>query len=228
MRAGFFAFERQTAGTAALQSHKIFASLIRLHRRMDQALRKPGIMAEQDRQISEAIDREQNRLRNFIRRRVADRDEAEDILQEVFYELIEAYRMVKPVEQVTAWLFRVARNRIVDLFRRKQREALRNAPATTTEDGERLELEELLPSPDAGPDAAYARMVLMEELEAALDELPDEQREVFIAHEVMGRSFKELAAESGTNVSTLLSRKHYAVLHLRERLQAIHDEFTQS
>jgi len=211
-----------------LRGFKIFASLIRLHKWMDQALRKPGIMAEQDRRISEAIDREQNRLRNFIRRRVADRDEAEDILQDVFYELIEAYRMVKPVEQVTAWLFRVARNRIVDLFRRKQREALRNATAPATADGERLELEELLPSPDAGPDAAYARMVLMEELEAALDELPDEQREVFIAHEVMGRSFKELAAESGTNVSTLLSRKHYAVLHLRERLQAIHDEFTKS
>jgi RNA polymerase sigma factor (sigma-70 family) len=228
MRAGFFAFERQTVGTAALQSHKIFASLIRLHKWMDQALRKPGIMAEQDRRISEAINREQARLRNFIRRRVADRDEAEDILQDVFYELIEAYRMVKPVEQVTAWLFRVARNRIVDLFRRKQREALRNATAPATADGERLELEELLPSPDAGPDAAYARMVLMEELEAALDELPDEQREVFIAHEVMGRSFKELAAESGANVSTLLSRKHYAVLHLRERLQAIHDEFTKS
>jgi RNA polymerase sigma factor (sigma-70 family) len=195
---------------------------------MEQALRKPGIMAEQDRQISEAIDREQTRLRNFIRRRVADRDDAEDILQEVFYELIEAYRMVKPVEQVTAWLFRVARNRIVDLFRRKQREASRNAPATIAEDGESLGLEDLLPSPNGGPEADYTRMVLLEELEAALDELPDEQREVFIAHEVMGRSFKELAAETGTSVNTLLSRKHYAVLHLRGRLQAIHDEFTKS
>ena len=195
---------------------------------MEEALRKPGIMAEQDRRISEAIDREQTRLRNFIRRRVADREDAEDILQEVFYELVEAYRMIKPVEQVTAWLFRVARNRIVDLFRRKQREALRSAPATTTEDGERLEWEELLPSSDAGPEAAYARMVLLEEVEAALDELPDEQREVFIAHEVAGRSFKELAAETGMSVNTLLLRKHYAVLHLRERLQAIHDEFTKS
>jgi RNA polymerase sigma factor (sigma-70 family) len=195
---------------------------------MEEALRKPGMMAEQDRRISEAIEREQSRLRNFVRRRVADREDAEDILQEVFYELVEAYRMVKPVEQVTAWLFRVARNRITDLFRRKQREALRNEPATINEDGERLGLEDLLPSPDAGPDAAYARMVLLEELEAALDELPDEQREVFIAHEMMGRSFKELAAETGTSVNTLLSRKHYAVLHLRERLQAIHDEFTKS
>lgn len=195
---------------------------------MDAALRKSGIMAEQDRQIAEAIRREQSRLRNFIRRRVDDRDDAEDILQEVFYELVEAYRMIKPVEQVTGWLFRVARNRITDLFRRKQREALRDATATVADDGERLELEELLPSPDAGPDAAYARTVLLEEMEAALDELPEEQREVFIAHEVMGKSFKELAKETGTSVNTLLSRKHYAVLHLRERLQAIHDEFSKS
>ena len=186
------------------------------------------MMAEQDRQIAEAIDREQPRLRNFIRGRVANREDAEDILQEVFYELLEAYRMIKPVEQVTGWLFRVARNRITDLFRRKQREALRNESATFTEDGEMLELDELLPSPDAGPEAAYTRGVLLEELEAALEELPDEQREVFIAHEIMGQSFKELAAETGTSVNTLLSRKHYAVLHLRERLQAIHEEFSKS
>jgi len=186
------------------------------------------MMAEQDRRIVEAIDREQPRLRNFILRRVADREDAEDILQEVFYELVEAYRMIKPVEQLTGWLFRVARNRITDLFRRKQRDALRNGSPAATEDGERLQLEELLPSPDAGPEAAYARTVLLEELDAALDELPDEQREVFIAHEVMGQSFKELAAQTGTSVNTLLSRKHYAVLHLRERLQAIHDEFTKS
>ncbi|HET7890259.1 MAG TPA: sigma-70 family RNA polymerase sigma factor [Candidatus Sulfotelmatobacter sp.] len=186
------------------------------------------MITEQDRQIAEAIDREQPRLRNFIRRRVADRQDAEDILQEVFYELVEAYRMIKPVEQVTGWLFRVARNRITDLFRRKQREALRDGAATVADDGERLELEELLPSPDAGPEAAYARTVLLEEMEAALDELSEEQRDVFIAHEVMGKSFKELAKETGTSVNTLLSRKHYAVLHLRERLQAIHDEFTKS
>src|SRR5579862_5158457 len=177
---------------------------------MEEALRKPGMMAEQDRQIAEAIDREQPRLRNFIRRRVTDREDAEDILQEVFYELIETYRMFKPVEQVTGWLFRVARNRITDLFRRKQREAVQNAPATFSEEGETWELEELLPSPEGGPEAAYARGVLLEELEAALDELPDEQREVFIAHEVMGRSFKELAAETGTSMNTLLSRKRYA------------------
>ncbi len=195
---------------------------------MDEALTKRWAMAEQDQRISEAIEREQSRLRNFIRRRVADREDAEDVLQDVFYELVEAYRMMKPVEQITAWLYRVARNRIIDLFRRKEREALRNEPAAIMEDGETLQLEELLPSPDAGPDAAYARRVLLEEVDAALDELPDEQREVFIAHELMGYSFKELAAQTGVGINTLLSRKHYAVLYLRERLQAIHDEFTKA
>ncbi len=194
---------------------------------MDEALRRQWAMAEQDRRISEAIEREQSRLRNFIRRRVADRDDAEDVLQDVFYELVEAYRMMKPVEQVTAWLFRVARNRIIDLFRKKKRETLRDGLATITEDGEMLQSEDLLPSPEAGPDAAYARNVLLEELDAALDELPDEQREAFVAHELMGYSFKEIASQTGVSVNTLLSRKHYAVLYLRERLQAIRDEFTK-
>lgn len=194
---------------------------------MDQALRKQWMMAQQDQQISEAISRDKSRLRNFIRKRVADQGDAEDILQDVFYELVELYRMMKPVEQVTAWMFLVARNRITDLFRRKQREGLRNEPAVT-EDGEVRWLEELLPSPDAGPEAAYARSVLAEELEDALDELPDEQREVFIAHELMGYSFKELAQQSGISVNTLLSRKHYAVLHLRQRLQAIYDEYRKA
>jgi RNA polymerase sigma factor (sigma-70 family) len=194
---------------------------------MDQALRKQWMMAQQDQQISEAISREQSRLRNFIRKRVADQGDAEDILQDVFYELVELYRMMKPVEQVTAWMFRVARNRITDLFRKKKREGLRNEPAVT-EDGEVRWLEELLPSPDAGPEAAYARRVLSEELDDALDELPDEQREVFIAHELMGYSFKELALQSGISVNTLLSRKHYAVLHLRQRLQAIYDEYRKT
>jgi RNA polymerase sigma factor (sigma-70 family) len=181
---------------------------------------------EQDQRISEAIAREQSRLRSFIRRRVADPGDAEDILQDVFYELVAAYRLMRPVEQVGAWLFRVARNRIIDLFRKKQREALKNDGIT--EDGEPLLLDDLLPSPDAGPEALFARRVLMDELDAALDELPDEQREVFIAHEIEGRSFKELSAETGVGVNTLLSRKHYAVLHLRRRLQAIYDEFTKA
>ena len=195
---------------------------------MDEALRKQWAMADQDQRISEVIDRDRSRLRNFIRRRVPGREDAEDILQDVFYELVEAYRLMKPVEQVTAWLFRVARNRITDLFRRNKREALRYQTPALTEDGEALQLEDLLPSPDAGPDAAYARSVLLEELDAALDELPNEQREVFIAHEWMGYSFKELAAETGVSVNTLLSRKHYAVLYLRDRLRAIREEFTKA
>jgi RNA polymerase sigma factor (sigma-70 family) len=194
---------------------------------MDEALREQWPMTEQDQRISEAVSREEPRLRNFIRRRVADPRDAEDILQDVFYELVEAYRMMKPVEQVTAWLFRVARNRITDLFRRKSRETLSNGPAASSEDAEGLVLEELLPTLDAGPDAAYAHIVLLEEIEDALDELPEEQREVFIAHELMGYSFKELAAQTGVSVNTLLSRKHYAVLHLRERLRVIYDEFTK-
>ncbi|PYX49902.1 MAG: RNA polymerase subunit sigma-24 [Acidobacteria bacterium] len=191
---------------------------------MDGTFRKQWMMVQQDQQISEAIERERPRLRNFIRRRVPDQSDAEDILQEVFSELVEAYRMMKPLEQVTAWLFRVARNRITDLFRSKKREAS-TEPAVTTEDGETLQWEDLLPAPDAGPESAYARSVLLEEMDAALDELPEEQREVFVAHEFLGYSFKELAEQTGVSVNTLLSRKHYAVLHLRERLQSIYDDF---
>jgi RNA polymerase sigma factor (sigma-70 family) len=194
---------------------------------MDEALSKPWPMVDQDQRISDAVSREQSRLRSFIRRRVADPRDAEDILQDVFFELVEAYRMMRPVEQLTAWLFRVARNRITDLFRKTSREGVRTEPVKFAEDGEELLLEELLPSPEAGPDAVYARSVLLEELDEALEELPPEQREVFVAHELMGRSFKELAAETGVSLNTLLSRKHYAVLHLRERLQAIYDEFSK-
>jgi RNA polymerase sigma factor (sigma-70 family) len=192
---------------------------------MDRALKAPWPMTEQDQKISEAIARDEPRLRSFIRRRVPDRGDAEDILQEVFYELVEAYRMMKPVEQVTAWLYRVARNRIIDLFRRRQREAARSEPEPINEDGEAQSLEELLPSPNSGPDGAYARRLLLEELDDALDELPPEQREVFVAHELMGYSFKEISEEYGVGVSTLISRKHYAVLHLRERLRDIYEEF---
>jgi RNA polymerase sigma factor (sigma-70 family) len=194
---------------------------------MDEALRKQWMMAEQDDRISEAIDRDKTRLRNFIRRRVADPSDAEDILQEVFYELVETYRLMKPIEQVGAWLFRVARNRITDLFRKRKPEASTNDPVAE-EEGEFLTLEDLLPSRDAGPEAAYARTVLLAELEDALEELPDEQREVFLAHEIESRSFKDLAAETGLSVNTLLSRKHYAVIHLRERLRAVYDEFTKA
>jgi RNA polymerase sigma factor (sigma-70 family) len=182
---------------------------------------------EQDQRISEVVKREQSRLGNFIRRRVPDPLDAEDILQEVFYELVEANRLLMPIEHVTGWLFRVARNRITDLFRKKKPVTFSDATSVEA-DGEMLELEDLLPSPDAGPDAAYARSVILDELDLALDELPDEQREVFVAHEIEERSFKEIAAEAGVSVNTLLSRKRYAVLHLRRRLQAIYDEFMEA
>ena len=195
---------------------------------MDAALRKQWPMTEQDQRISEAVARDERRLRNFIRRRVPDPRDAEDILQDVLYELVEAYRMMKPVEQVTAWLFRVARNRITDLFRKSGRERSTEEPVQFTDQGETLLLEEILPSPDAGPDAVYARNVLLETIDEALEELPEEQREVFVGHELMGYSFKELAERTGVGVNTLLSRKHYAVLHLRERLQSLYDEFTKA
>ena len=178
---------------------------------------------EQDERITEVVSREQSRLRNFIRRRVPDPRDAEDILQDVFHELVAANRLLMPIDHVTGWLFRVARNRIVDLFRKRTPERFTDA-AVSGEEDELLPLEDLLPSPDAGPEALYVRHVLLDELEAAIADLPREQREVFVAHELEGRSFKEMAAESGVNVNTLLSRKRYAVLHLRERLKSIYDE----
>jgi RNA polymerase sigma factor (sigma-70 family) len=178
-------------------------------------------VSEQDRFIAEAFERDEPRLRGFIRKRVLDTEDAEDVLQDVFYELIQAYRLMKPAEQTTAWLFRVARNRIVDLFRRKKAVSLSE---TVGEGDEGLMLEDLLPSPDAGPDAIYARNVLLEAIDEALEEMPENQREVFVAHELMGKSFKELSEETGASVNTLLSRKRYAVLYLRERLQEIEED----
>jgi RNA polymerase sigma factor (sigma-70 family) len=182
---------------------------------------------EQDQRISEVVERERSRLRSFIRWRVPDPRDAEDILQDVFYELVEANRLLMPIEHVTGWLFRVARNRITDLFRKKKPESFSDTATADEDDDELLRLEDLLPSPEAGPEALYARNVLLDELQFAVDELPEEQREVFVAHELEGRSFKELAAATGVGVNTLLSRKRYAVLHLRERLQTIYDEWTK-
>jgi RNA polymerase sigma factor (sigma-70 family) len=179
---------------------------------------------EQDLRISEVVKRERARLLNFIRRRVSDPGDAEDVLQEVFYRLVEANRLLMPIEHITGWLFQVARNRITDLFRKKQPENFSDV-AIADENGEDVQFEDLLPSPDAGPEAEYARKLLLEELKRALAELPKDQREVFVAHEFEGRSFKDLAAETGVNVNTLLARKRYAVLHLRERLQRTYDEF---
>lgn len=183
--------------------------------------------AEQDRQVSEAYEREQLRLRSFIRRRVPDRRDAEDILQEVFTELVEAYRLFETIDQVGAWLFRVARNRIIDLFRKKKPALYNDLAPRANDEGEELSVEELLPSPDAGPEAAFARLMLVEELEAALGELPLEQREAFVANEIEGVSFKELAAQTGVNMNTLLTRKRLAVVYLRSRLQEIYQEYAR-
>jgi RNA polymerase sigma factor (sigma-70 family) len=184
------------------------------------------MLGEEDQRISDVVTREGSRLRSFIRRRVPDPGDAEDILQDVFYRLVEANRLLMPIEHITGWLFRVARNRITDLFRKKEPENF--SDLAVEDDEEDLRFEDLLPSPDAGPEALYARGVLLRELQLALAELPKEQREVFVAHELEGRSFKEIAAATGASVNTLLSRKRYAVLHLRERLQRVYDEFMNS
>ena len=181
---------------------------------------------KQDQAITEVVIREQSRLRNFIRRRVPDPLDAEDILQDVFYRLVEANRLLMPIEHVTGWLFRVARNRITDLFRKKEPENFSEIDVTD-EDDELSQFEDLLPSPDAGPEALYASNLLLDEFERALAKLPKDQREVFVAHEFEGRSFKEIAEETGVSLNTLLSRKRYAVLHLRDRLQRAYDEFTK-
>ncbi len=183
---------------------------------------------ERDQRTSEAVERERPRLRRFIRRRLPDPRDAEDIVQDVFHELVRANRLLMPVENVTAWLFRVARNRIIDLLRRRRPASFSELSGPADAGDERPQLDELLPSPDDGPEAAYARSALMEEIELALDELPAEQRDVFVAHEIEGESFKEIAARTGVNVNTLLSRKRYAVLHLRERLQALYEELRET
>jgi RNA polymerase sigma factor (sigma-70 family) len=195
---------------------------------MEGILISDGDASEQNRRLSDVITREQSRLRQFIRARVRSDTDAEDIFQEVFYELVDAYRFAKPLEQVGAWLFRVARNRITDLFRSRRWMAVEPSGARAASQDESPDWEELLPSPDAGPDALFTRSVLLEELEAALDELPEEQRQVFVAHELDGRSFKDLSEETGVPLNTLLSRKRYAVLHLRRRLQSIYGEFGRS
>jgi RNA polymerase sigma factor (sigma-70 family) len=192
---------------------------------MDVTLNDPSVTSEQDRKISAAVRREGGRLRNFIRRRVMDAAEAEDILQEVLYELVAAHRLMQPIEQAGAWLLRVARNRIIDRFRKKRAQPFGSLGRLEDDDEEGSSLEDLLPSIEAGPEGEAIRQVLLEQVEDALDELPREQREVFIAHELEGASFKELAARWGVSVNTLLSRKRYAVLALREQLQDAYDDW---
>ncbi len=194
---------------------------------MDAALKKHWRMADQDQQISQVVVQERSRLLNFIRRRVPDPLDAEDILQDVFSELVEANRLLMPIDHIAGWLFRVARNRIIDLFRKKKPLLFSDA-VIVDDDDDSLHFEDLLPSPDAGPDALYARGVLLAAFDLAISELPPEQREVFVAHEIEGLSFKEISARTGVGINTLLSRKRYAVLHLRERLQDIYDDFTKT
>jgi len=193
---------------------------------MNEAVSLERMALEPDQRITEVVKREQSRLRNFIRRRVPDEFDAEDVLQDVFYRLVEANRLLMPIDHVTGWLFQVARNRITDLFRKKKPENFSDVAVETADDT--LLLEDWLPSPDAGPDTLYARSLLLDELEDALDELPEEQRQVFIGHEIEGLSFKEMAVETGVSVNTLLGRKRNAVLHLRDRLQGVYDEFIKS
>lgn len=192
---------------------------------MEETLTTDGITTEQNRRFSEIVGREQNRLRRFIRRNVLDDGDAEDIFQDVFYELLDTYRLMKPVEQVGAWLFHVARNKIIDLFRRKRPVVLGNDSVRSAEDRDSYQWEDLLPSSDAGPEGAYVQGILWEELAAALEELPPDQRDVFVAHEIEGQTFKQISEATGVSVNTLLSRKHYALLRLRSRLKAIYDEF---
>jgi len=177
--------------------------------------------ADPDRDITATVRRESGRLGDFIRRRVRDPGEAEDILQDVLEEFVEAYRLPAAIEQVSAWLYRVARYRIVDRFRKRREQPLHD---DGDPDDDESSLDLALPSPDAGPEAAYARSVLLDTLQQALDDLPANQREVFVAHELEGHSFKDMAARSGVPVNTLLARKRYAVLYLRSRLQPIYDE----
>ncbi len=181
-------------------------------------------MTDPDRDITATVMRERTRLGNFIRRRIRDPDDAEDVLQDVLHEFVQAYRLPAPIEQASAWLFRTARNRIIDGFRKKKEQPLADLLDADDDADSEYRLDLALPSHDAGPEALYARTLLLKALQDALDELPANQREVFIAHELEGRSFKEMAAESGVTLNTLLARKRYAVLHLRARLQPIYDE----
>jgi len=197
---------------------------------MDEALSKLRPMADQDQRISQVVDQQRSRLLNFIRRRVPDPRDAEDVLQDVFYELVEANRLLMPIDHITGWLFRVARNRIIDLFRKKKPVLFSDAAIADegADEDDMLHFEDSLPSPDAGPDAVYSRGVLLAAFDLAITELPPEQREVFAAHEIEGLSFKEISVRTGVGMNTLLSRKRYAVLHLRERLQDIYDDFTKT
>jgi RNA polymerase sigma factor (sigma-70 family) len=180
------------------------------------------IQVDRDESLQKTVRAERKRLFDFIRRRVATTEDAEDILQDVLYQLVASYSVTEPIEKLTSWLFRVARNKIIDWYRRRRPERM---PVDLENPGEPLNLEEILFDPASSPELLYGRSLVWRELSEALEELPEEQREVFVLHELEGRSFKEIAEETGEPVNTLLSRKRYAVLTLRERLQELYDEF---
>lgn len=176
--------------------------------------------------VADTIRREQPRLRAWLRRQVPDQQDIEDILQDAFYELVLASRLIEPVRNAGAWLFTIIRNRVTDQHRRRSHRATSALVDALPDDDETLALDDLLPDPDGGPEQAYVRRRLVEALEDALRALPEDQRAVFIAHEIDGVAFKAMAEASGESVNTLLARKHYAVKALRSRLQAVHDELS--
>jgi RNA polymerase sigma factor (sigma-70 family) len=182
---------------------------------------------DQNNQIEEAASQERSRLRNFVRRRVTNPEDVEDVVQDVFSELVDSFRLMRPIEHIGPWLFRVARNRIIDLYRSRRPELSANASVEIDEEGSEVELQDLLASSEPDPEAAYEKEELFDELESALADLPKEQRDVFVAHVVDGLSFAELSAETGVNVNTLLARKRYAVLRLRERLQGVYKKLVE-
>jgi RNA polymerase sigma factor (sigma-70 family) len=180
--------------------------------------------AEQKEKIGLTVQQERRRLLDFIRKRIPDEDDAEDILQDVFYQFTESF-MLQPIEQVSAWLFRAARNRITDLFRKKKSIPFSRTFTPHDDEDDSFSINDLLPDPADGPEAIYARKIVVTELMDALDELPVEQREAFVMSEIENKSFKEMAEITGEGVNTLLSRKRYAVLFLRERLQNLYTDF---
>ena len=183
----------------------------------------PATQDSKNQTLKVAFQDEKQRLLAFIRKRVPEKTDAEDILQDVFYQLAETFNVLEPIEQISAWLFRVARNKIIDRYRKKKPESLEQY-LNTGEDEESWNLSRLLFDPQDGPENTYTRTRVWDALAEALDELPTEQRDVFVWHELEGKSFKDISEETGVTVNTLLSRKRYAVLHLRKRLESLYDE----
>jgi len=184
---------------------------------MDDALVNPAMALSPNQRLASVVAQQQQRLWAFVRRQVSVASDAEDIVQEVFAELLEAYRLMKPIERVGSWLMRVARNRLIDRYRVSGR-------TLPLEEDAQLDIPALIGADGSGPESEYRRALLADALEQAIENLPVEQRRVFVAHEIAGQTFKDIAAESGIPVNTLLGRKHAAVLQLRETLRDFYDE----